>query len=308
MSDFDMIEKLKKIAGQEMKYGQLCDSLGLPKKSSRGKDRQLGDLRMYCDLERLERPTRYVIKEVYEEAVKALGWIHGRNKFQRWFDAVVFSAFIKNDFRPIFLSGNDMLKLFGEVNEDFFKFYYGRADDVDYVEMSVAAKRILVRWATDRINNMRDRDLIIKESAFRLYQEVKSGDYTLRIGHNVGQGSDLFLKCLRISAQAKIDVIGYDFDYKWLSKAKWDELTERIDQIVKDKFYGAFVSMKPITAILPPEREFVKEQLARLYDEEPELKAINDESCRKILATKQLDHFGPTERKDFVNRAIKIDF
>lgn len=61
-----------------------------------------------------------------------------------------------------------------------------------------------------------------------------------------------------------------------------------------------------LTVIAPaPREQYLRERLKDLYAETPELKLINNESCRKILETTQLDKYSESERKRLVNISIK---
>ena len=65
----EIIPRLKAIIGQELKYHELCAELDIPRVGSRQKEKQLKELLMYCDFDILFKPTRYVVKEVYEKEV-----------------------------------------------------------------------------------------------------------------------------------------------------------------------------------------------------------------------------------------------
>lgn len=61
-----------------------------------------------------------------------------------------------------------------------------------------------------------------------------------------------------------------------------------------------------LTVIAPaPREQYLRERLKDLYAETPELKLINNESCRKILETTQLDKYTTIERKRLVDISIK---
>ena len=78
-NEFDR-EKLLAIQGQELKYNKLCQALDVPTKVGNAKISQIDDLGMYCRLEQLSGPTRYVVQEVYDGAL--LAELNGNNKYQ----------------------------------------------------------------------------------------------------------------------------------------------------------------------------------------------------------------------------------
>ena len=96
-----------------------------------------------------------------------------------------------------------------------------------------------------------------------------------------------------------------DWHGEWVGLDKWQKFEERIKQLVINKFNGEFYDMKPITIIYPPRKQYLIEVLNKLYSDRPELAAINNESCRKILETTQLDKYSDVDRKRLVNISIK---
>ena len=82
------------IQGQELKYNKLCQALDVPTKVGNAKISQIDDLGMYCRLEQLSSPTRYVVQEVYDGAL--LAELNGNNKYQALFESALYRALIEN--------------------------------------------------------------------------------------------------------------------------------------------------------------------------------------------------------------------
>ena len=105
------------IQGQELKYNKLCQALDIPTKVGNAKISQIDDLGMYCRLEQLSSPTRYVVQEVYDGVL--LAELNGNNKYQALFESALYRALIENGDSPLYLSNMETLELFEEVNENF---------------------------------------------------------------------------------------------------------------------------------------------------------------------------------------------
>lgn len=328
--DEKIIPKLKTIVGQELKYCELCEAIDISKVGTRQKINQLKQLQMYCDFEILLKPTRYVIKEVYENEIKAFSKINGNNKYQMMFDAIVYQTFLENDGQPIYVSTLDMLQLFSEVNENFvytcnFENMAKLGEDFIYfTEMGQIAKKMLGQWTNDRLDNMAVRSFIVKEKAYRLYTEHKGQYGKFRVRHDVNIDSELGKQCMAIMAQAIEEVVPEKYIQKatdknkddnnknkmlWMPLSIYNTLHIRIAQLVQERFNGAYCDLKEISVLKPPEGQWIYKKLTEIYKEIPALHEINTEACRKILSSSSasLDKFTGLERKRFIEINIKPD-
>ena len=322
--DEKIIPKLKTIIGQELKYYQLCDAIDIPKVGTRQKINQLKQLQMYCDFEILLKPTRYVIKEVYENEIKAFSKINGNNKYQMMFDAIVYQTFLENDGQPIYVSTLDMLQLFSEVNENFvytcnFENMAKLGEDFIYfTEMGQIAKKMLGQWTNDRLDNMAARSFIVKEKAYRLYTEHKGQYGRFRIRHDVSIDSELGKQCMAIMAQAIEEIVPDKYIIKnekgeskkiWMPLPIYNSLQTKIVQLVFEKFNGEYCDLKEISVLKPPEGKWIHKKLTEIYKQIPALQDINAEACKKILNSTSInfDKFTGAERKRFIEVNIKLN-
>ena len=320
----EIIPKLKAIVGQELKYNKLCDALGLPNVGTRSKVKQLKELQMYCDFDILPKPTRYVIREVYEKEAKVFNKINGNNKYQMMFDAVVYQTFLENGGEPIYVSTLDMLKLFSEVNENFVytcspeNMIKLGEDFIYFTEMGRIAKKMLGAWTKDRIENMVTRSFLVKEKAYRLYTQHKGQYGVFRIRHDVNVDSDLGKQCMAIIAQAIEEVVPKKYleatsngGYKklWMPLPIYNAFQTRIEQLVFEKFNGEYCDLKEISVLKPPEGKWIYKKLTEIYKQIPAFQNINEEACRKILksASMDFDKFTNAERKRFIEVNIKLN-
>lgn len=325
----EIIPKLKAIIGQELKYNKLCEALGLPNVGTRSKVKQLKELQLYCDFDILPKPTRYVIREVYEKESKIFKKINGNNKYQMMFDAVVYQTFLENEGKPIYVSTLDMLKLFSEVNENFAytcspeNMIKLGEDFVCFTEMGRIAKKMLGIWTRNRIDSMVIRNFIVREKAYRLYS-VHKGQYgTFRVRHDFNVDTDTGKICMAIMAQAIEEIVPSKYVQRviektqggeevkdkilWMPLPIYNSFQTRIEQLVFEKFNGEYCDLKEIWLLKPPEDRWIYKKLTEIYRQLPALQEINTEACKKILmsSSSEFDSFTGAERKRFVDINMK---
>jgi len=301
-----LISKLKGIKGQELKYSQLCQKLNLKIKTSDSKKSQLNDLQMYCQLDKLSSPTRYIVSEVYDDAILGLGILNKNNKYQLLFEAVIYQAFLNNNGETLWLSNMEMLKLFQEVNENFSYACNSEAmkkigQEFTYMsQMSQVVYKILRQWTKRRIEFMEKRDIILLRKGYRLYIQChgKHGDY--RISYNVPEKSEEEKVCQEIYEQAVKEKMPEDWAGEWVPDWKWIDFEHYISKLTKEHFDNKYCDLRHITIISPPSIKWLENRLVETYRDIEALTGINKEACQKILSTKQLDGNTGDERKKFI--------
>lgn len=293
------------IQGQELKYNKLCQALDVPIKVGNAKISQIDDLGMYCRLEQLSSPTRYVVQEVYDGAL--LAELNGNNKYQALFESALYRALIENGDSPLYLSNMETLELFEEVNENF-KIACNRdvmaqlgEDYANFADMGQVAYKILKQWTRRRLEIMELRGIITTARGFRLYSE--SNGYIITT--NVAIDSELERVCQEIYHRAVVEMMPIGWHGEWVGADRWRKFESKIKELVREQFDEDFYDLKPITIIFPPRKQYLIEVLDKMYADMPELALINNESCRKILETTQLDKYSESERKRLVNISIK---
>ena len=332
----EIIEKLKSIEGQELKYKKLCEALCIPVKTSNSKNSQLNNLRMYCELVELKNPKRYLIKRVYDKELKLLGLADGRNKFQIMFEVAVYQAFLNNGGNPLYLSNMDAIKLFKEVNDNFSyacNIEHMQIMGPEYEYMPEVAKiiyRILRQWTIRRIESMHIRYTIRKETGYRLYKEKEYEGKKYMTYINVSGDSDLVKKCQTIYSKAIEEIMPEDWGVVknkdesieiikegekekknksgkyWVPDYIWKQFEERIKQLVYDEFGDKYDDLKPIMVLRPPTSEYIKERLEDMCKKLQTLTHINEEACKKALTTTQLDHISAESRKQFIETNMNL--
>lgn len=326
-----IIEKLKMIEGQELKYKQLCDALDIPVKAGNAKQSQLKDLLVYCDLVKLEKPTRYLVKEVYSEEIKILGELDGHNKFQLMFEAALFQAFLDNGGKSLYLSKMDMLKLFKEVNDNF-SFAMNQTqmnmlgEEYEYMpKMGEILYRVLTQWTERRIKSMATRKTVMYSEGFRLYKKKIVGQREYTITLDVPKESQTEKICQEIYNQAVEDILPEDWgkyndnellpDLEenkkqgkyWVPNYTWIAFEKRIKELVEQRFNYQYDNLKLVKVLSPPTIPKIRERLQELCDQLQATTHINEEVCRKALTISSLDYSTNKERKKFIELNIAMN-
>lgn len=326
-----IIEKLKTIEGQELKYKQLCDTLGISVKAGNAKQSQLKDLLVYCDLVKLEKPTRYLVKEVYSEEIKILGELDGHNKFQLMFEAALFQAFLDNGGKSLYLSKMDMLKLFKEVNDNF-SFAMNQTqmnmlgEEYEYMpKMGEILYRVLTQWTERRIKSMATRKTVMYSEGFRLYKKKIVGQREYTVTLDVPKESQIEKICQEIYNQAVEDILPEDWgkyndnellpDLEenkkqgkyWVPNYTWMAFEKRIKELVEQRFNYQYDNLKLVKVLSPPTIPKIRERLQELCNQLQATTHINEEVCRKALTISSLDYSTNKERKKFIELNIALN-
>ena len=301
-----LLTSLKKIEGVEMSYKKMCDAIGLKNKTGEAKIKQLEDMEMFCQLERLYSPTRYVIREVYDKVIYGLKALHQSNKYQLLFEAAIYQAFINNDNCPLWLSNMEMLKLFDEVNENFSYAcnpHLMRRMGEEYVYMSSMGQivyKILRQWTRRRIEFMAKREVIKLSTGYRLYTEhfCKHGRYILY--QNALEGSEEEKLCHGLRNRAIDEIMPKNWGGTWVPDYKWLQFEKRVSELTREVFGKNYCDVRLVNVISPPDEKWLHHKLAETYKSLESLTGINKEACRKVLSTTQLDDISNAQRKKFV--------
>lgn len=315
-------EKLKEVIGEKLTYAELCKKTGLPPKKGNSKKAQLNELTSYCEIVKLNRPTRYVVKEVFEVAFEVIAFISGNNKFQTIFDGVLFQALLDKKGYPLYASGLDLIEMFQEVNKNFsFTFSEENLKKIggnyNYMKnMGEVVYRILHKWTQRKIESMSDRGVIRLGVGYRVYSKVKSYDgktyykkYDVPVSTSESLNEldrlcdEIYLRTKQeiLPTKRKIDKntgeVKLNNFYPEYKLAEFESvLNKRISEATSNKF----CKLKRVNVILPPYDEWMINKLKEIYAKIPNFEEINKEACKKVLETTQLDGYTNKERKEFI--------
>lgn len=322
------ITNLKALVGQEVKYKTLCQLVGIPVKSGASKRAQIKDLSVYCDLAILEKPTRFIINEIYDGAFEVINGISKNNKFQAIFDAALYHALIKNNGQPLYVSGMELIALFQEVNENFgFTFDLESLSKIgeEYIYMNAMTDivyRVLRQWTEHKLQSMNSRGVIRLSTGYRLYKKMHGAKGNFYVKYDVPQSTknnvnELDQLCMTVYNKThekcfpflQESYIQKKLDKKekvnyFIPEYKLKLFNDELDRAITEATDGEYYKMKRVKVITPPQEEWLKEKLDTIYQEYPDINEITNEVCNKVLTIKQLDDFTGNERKLYVKMNI----
>lgn len=335
----DQINTLKELCDKQsiIGYSDLCRKLGMEVIRGNKKLAQLKDIREYCDLEEIQvgnsKITKYRVNEIYPKAIIELNGLLNTNKFQLFFEAIIYNKLLdqikdksKSDY--LYLSNTELLEICHEVNDNFhylLNYDYmaeNYPDKLYMAEMAPIIHKILVQWTRRRIEKMEARGIIDIEKGYRLYkkQEFRNKDNQLieyYTYENVIEPNKQ-AKVREINARAIYDTIPDKFfeekDNKevhlaYLPGDLFQAYKNRLHELLHEAYpYENYTDLKRILVIKPPTDNFLFFLLEKIYGELVKLgvDVINNEACRKILHTSQLNNYKNEQRAEFIDTNIKL--
>ena len=103
------------IINTPLTYKQLCQQLSLQPKSGKSKIYQIKNIELYCDLIITSTPTRYIINEIYNEALLP----NSRAKFQTPLEILVMRLFRANKYNTIYITTSRLLECMKLVSDNY---------------------------------------------------------------------------------------------------------------------------------------------------------------------------------------------
>lgn len=312
-------EKLTEIIDKPMSYKQLCTAIDMEPKGGTQKMAQMENLQLYCTIEQTTKPTRYIVREVYDVAEGLLAEITKNDRCGLLFEAAIYQYFKTHHNRPIRLSKMQMIELFKEVNENFR--YSCRADIMSQLapelifmsDMSLSVYQFLSKWTMRKIKSMDMRGAIILRRGYRLYRIVpyNNGSSKVDIVVDVPENSKLEEKCTTIFNKAVEAVMPPNWKDGWVPKWQWEALENKIKELVKQEFDGYYTDMKRIYILRPPTKEWVSERLEKIYSSIDVYNEIGAAAKTKVLTSNEFNktnkHDGYTDLQKQIFTSINMD-
>ena len=314
-----LMGKLKKIEGQELKYPALCDALGITRKGGKSKMLQIENLNQYCKLEILQNPTRYVILDVYEEADAIINELN-KDSYQAAFEAALYQIFLKTNCATIYASTSNLLTLFKEINHNFNYTYSDevfKSDKYGYMSvMNDVVFEILSQWTRRKLERMHTRHVILLSRGYRLYKKNKSPtngkEYVST--YDVPMDSEDYKTCMTIYADAIRNVLPNNWGEivndkifrPYVPKDTWNAFQDELERLTLSEFDGEYFTVKEIYVIKPSQKDWVAKRLLELYQDYPSFEKINKEACSKVIKTSQMPQISGEQKREFIDINMSI--
>lgn len=304
-----MTEKLKQIQNQSLTYKQLCEALDIPIKSGKSKIYQIKNIELYCDLQILSHPTRYIITEVYDRSL-----LPSKSKFQTPIEILIMQLFKANNFETLYLTNSRLLEYMKLVNSNYHiiknpKLRHRLPFETEHLYTGASKSgEILMKWLGRALEKMEGYGFLKWRKGYCLIKKNTIGvkEYTSVI--NVPLDSQLEKDIMECQRQVFIKLnLQYDGKHRWVPIGMKAQYQAQFDREIFKMFRGAFSGGFQVN-VLTPNTKGIKEVLTAYESEQ----IINQEAQRKIKETSQLNYLTGDERdkliKEIISRPPIVDY
>lgn len=301
--------KLNQIINQPLSYKQLCQSLEFEIKYGNSKKAQIKDLSLYCDIQILSNPTRYVITEVYDQSL-----LPSKSKFQTPIEILIMELFKANNFETLYLTNSRLLEYMKLVNSNYHiiknpKLRHKLPFETEHLYTGASKSgEILMKWLGRALEKMEKYGFLKWRKGYCLIKKniINNKEYTSVI--NVPLTSKLEEDIMECQRQAFIKLnLQYDKHHHWVPIGMKAQYQAQFDREIFKAFDGAFSGGFQVN-VLTPNVKGIKEILTTYESEQ----IVNKEAQRKIKETSQLNYLTGDERnkliKEIISRPPSIDY
>lgn len=302
-------EKLKLNIKKELTYKQLCENLGLEIKYGNSKKAQIKDLSLYCDLQILSHPTRYIINEVYDQSL-----LPSKSKFQVPIEILIMQLFKANNFETLYLTNSRLLEYMKLVSPNYRiiknpKLRRKLPFETEHLYTGASKSgEILMKWLGRSLEKMEGYGFLKWRKGYCLIKKNIVGDKEYTSVINVPLTSDLEENIMECQRQAFMKLnLQYDKKHHWVPIGMKAQYQAQFDREIFKAFDGAFSGGFQVN-VLTPNIKGIKEVLTAYESEQ----IVNQEAQRKIKETSQLNYLTGDERdkliKEIISRPPSIDY
>ena len=286
-------EKLNKIINQPLSYKQLCQSLELEIKYGNSKKAQIKDLSLYCNIQILSNPTKYIVTEIYGQSL-----LPSKSKFQIPMEILIMQLFKANNYQTLYLTNSRLLEYMKLVNSNYHIIKNPKLRDklpFETEHLYTGASKsgeILMKWLGRALERMETYGLLKWRKGYCLISKniIDSEEYVSVL--NVPLDSDLEKDIMECQRQSYLKLnLKYDEAHRWVPAGMKSQYQSQFDKEIQMAFDGEFDGGFQVN-VLTPNVKGIKEMLAA-YESE---KMLNQEAQRKIKETKQLNYLTGYDR------------
>lgn len=233
----DFRQKLMGVVDIPLNYKKLCDAIGMKYVCGEAKIKQLNDLKTICFYLKQSKPTRYIVKNVYDKPYIYLKCTETDcAKRDRWYVKSLWEEYCENGKKPLFFSVPQLLEVFGIVNKNFnilrnskhckivskatgkdYKKYHSLST-IFYTKLAENVSRIL--------NRMEDKEIITVGFGYRL---LSVDDNSVAVNFK--------------------DIVPESAEYRICDEA-YSTVTEKFKRILKREWFSDFEWKKINTQIV----------------------------------------------------------
>lgn len=302
-------DKLNQIINQPLSYRKLCEILELEIKYGNSKKAQIKDLSLYCNLQITSHPTRYIITEIYDQAL-----LPSKSKFQIPIEILIMQLFKANNYQTLYLTNSRLLEYMKLVNSNYYIIKnpkLRRKLPFETESLYTGASKsgeILMKWLGRTLEKMDDYGLLKWRKGYCLVKKNIIGDKEYTYVMDVPLDSNIEQEVMECQRQAFLNLnLQYDKNHRWVPIGMKAQYQLQFDKEIYKAFNGEFVGGFQVN-VLTPNTTGIKEILTTYESEQ----IVNQEAQRKIKETSQLNYLTGDERdkliKEIIMRPPSVDY
>lgn len=289
------------IINTPLTYKQLCQLLSIKPKTGKSKIYQIKNIELYCDLTIQTNPTRYIINEVYNEAL-----VKERAKFQIPFEILIMKLFKANNYQTLYLTNSRLLECMKLVNGNYRiiknpKLRSQLPFDTEHLyDGASKSGEILKKWLMRALEKMDTYGYLKKRRGYCLVKQIKINNETITTILNVVLDSDLEQSVMECQRQAFLKLnLQFSKDRRWVPPHMKAQYQALFDKEIREQLGSDYVGGFEVN-VLTPNTFGIKETLSAYESEQ----LVNSEAQRKIQATKELNYMTGYEREQLIKEII----
>lgn len=290
------------IINTPLTYKQLCQQLSLQPKSGKSKIYQIKNIELYCDLTITSHPTRYIINEIYDEALLP----NSRAKFQIPLEILVMRLFRANKYNTIYITTSRLLECMKLVSNNYSII---KNPDLrnklpfDTGALYSGASRsgeILKKWLMRALERMEANEYLKVRSGYCLIKKVTIDGRSFKTTYNVPIDSDLEREIMECQRQVYMKLnLQFTDKKRWIPTDMKPQYYAMFDKEIAQHFNGEYCGAYAVH-VLTPNHFGIKETLTAFESEQQ----VNTEAQRKIASTKELNYLTGYDRDKLIQEII----
>lgn len=292
----------KTIINQPLTYKQLCQLLSIQPKSGKSKVYQIKNIELYCDLIITSNPTRYIVNEIYDEALLP----DSRAKFQMPLEILIMKLFKANNYQSIYITTSRLLECMKLVSDN-----YSIIKNPDLRNKlpfdtgalySGASKsgEILKKWLMRALERMKVNEYLKVRSGYCLVKKIAIDGRSFKTIYNVPMDTELEQEIMECQRQVYMKLnLQFTDKKRWIPADMKAQYYAMFDKEIMQHFNGEYCGAYAVH-VLTPNQFGIKETLSA-YESEQQ---VNTEAQRKIANTKELNYLTGYERDKLIQEII----
>lgn len=290
------------IINTPLTYKQLCQSLSIEPKTGKSKIYQIKNIELYCDLTITSNPTRYIINEIYDEALLP----DSKAKFQVPLEILIMRLFKANNYQSIYITTSRLLECMKLVSDNYSIIKNPNLrnklpfDTGALYSGASKSGEILKKWLMRALERMETNEYLKVRSGYCLVKKVTIDGRSFKTIYNVPMDTELEQEIMECQRQVYMELnLQFTDKKRWIPADMKAQYYAMFDKEITQHFNGEYCGAYAVH-VLTPNQFGIKETLSA-YESE---RQVNTEAQRKIANTKELNYLTGYERDKLIQEII----